>query len=103
MGKKSDFALQEINQEFESQRFQLHQASRRGRSGLERQDQLVWRIGIESHARDGQEIGELRRVCCEETDRARQARIDELSSASREESYDCESAFDSDSGLAEPS
>ena len=26
--KKSDFAFQQINQEFESQRFQLHQASR---------------------------------------------------------------------------
>ena len=31
------------------------------------------------HARDCQEIEELRRICCEETDRARQARIDELS------------------------
>ena len=32
----------------------------------------------EDHARDRQEIEELRRICCEETDRARQARIDEM-------------------------
>ena len=37
------------------------------------------RLFRENHARDCQEIEELRRVCCEETDRARQARIDELS------------------------
>ena len=33
----------------------------------------------EDHARDCQEIEELRRICCKETDRARQARIGELS------------------------
>ena len=33
----------------------------------------------ESHARDCQEIEELRRICCEEADRARQARIHEMS------------------------
>ena len=33
----------------------------------------------EDHARDCQEIEELRSICCEEPDRARQARIDELS------------------------
>ena len=33
----------------------------------------------EDNARDCQEVEELRRVCCEETDRARQAKIDELS------------------------
>ena len=32
----------------------------------------------ENHAKDCQEIEELRRICREETDRARQARIDEL-------------------------
>ena len=35
--KKSVFACQEINQEFECQ----------GRSGSKRQDQFVWRIGVE--------------------------------------------------------
>ena len=38
--RRQDIAFQEINQEFEFQRFQLHQASRGA-------DQLVWRIGIE--------------------------------------------------------
>ena len=33
----------------------------------------------ENHATDCQKIEELGRICCEETDRARQARIDELS------------------------
>ena len=33
----------------------------------------------EDHARDCQEIEELRRICCEETHQARQARIEELS------------------------
>ena len=33
----------------------------------------------ENHAKDCQEIEEFRRICCEETDRARQTRIDELS------------------------
>ena len=33
----------------------------------------------ENQAKDCQEIEELRRICCEERDRARQARIDELS------------------------
>ena len=37
------------------------------------------RLYQESHIRTCQEIEELRRICCEETDRARQARIDELS------------------------
>ena len=32
----------------------------------------------ENQAKDCQEIEELRRICCEETDRARQARIDEF-------------------------
>ena len=37
------------------------------------------RLYQENHAKDCQEIEELRRICCEETDRARQLRIDELS------------------------
>ena len=53
--KSSDIAFHEINQEFESQPFQLHQA------------------------RDCQEIEDLTGICCEETDRARQARTDEFS------------------------
>ena len=37
------------------------------------------RLFQESQAKDCQEIEELRRICCEEADRARHARIDELS------------------------
>ena len=37
------------------------------------------RLFRENHAKDFQEIEELRRNCCEETDRARDAGIDELS------------------------
>ena len=37
------------------------------------------RLYPENQTQDCQEIEELRRICCEETDRARQARIDELS------------------------
>ena len=42
---------------------------------------LEMRNGLfrENQAKDCQEIEELRRICCEETHRARQARIDELS------------------------
>ena len=66
--RNSDIAFHEINQEFESQRFQC------------------------------QEIEELKRICCEETDRARRARIDELSVHQDGESYDRESINDSDIG-----
>ena len=41
--------------------------------------ELRYRLFQENHARDCQEIEELRRICCEESNRARQARIDELS------------------------
>ena len=68
--RNSDNAFHEINQEFESQQFQLHQASRRADRaqrdnvslyGLELRKTLLQ----ENHARDGQEIEELRRICCE--------------------------------------
>ena len=46
---------------------------------LYRELELRNRLFQEDHARDCQELEELRRICCEETDRARQATIDELS------------------------
>ena len=70
---------------------------------MENQLELRNRFFQEDHARDCQEIEELRRVCCEEADRARQARIDEIVYASREESYHCESIDGSDSGITEQS
>ena len=83
--RRQDIAFQEINQEFESQRFQQHQASRwadqaqRDKISLYGELELRNKLFQENHARDCQEIEELRRICCEEADRARQARIDELS------------------------
>ena len=77
--------FQEINQELESQRFQLQQASRwvdqAQRDKISLHGELELRNGLfqEDHARDCQEIEELRRVCCEEASRTRQARIDEMS------------------------
>ena len=47
------------------------------------------------------EIDELRRICCEESDRVRQLRIDDLSLQQERESYYCESALDSNSGFSE--
>ena len=80
--RKSDIALQEIHQEFESQRVQLHQACRwadqaqRDKISLYGELELRNRLFQENHAKDCQNIEDLRRICCEETDRARQARID---------------------------
>ena len=116
MGKErnSDTAFQETNPEFESQRYQLHQASRwadqaeRDKISLYVEMEMRSRVlqenhardcqEIEDHARDCQEIEELRRICCEESHRAKQTRI---VYASRDESYDCESVVDSDSGILE--
>ena len=83
--RNSDIVFQEINQEFESQRFQLLQASRwadqaqRDKISLYGELECRNKLFQEYHARDCQEIEELRRICCEETDLARQARTDELS------------------------
>ena len=83
--RNSDVALREIHQEFESQRFQLQQASRwvdqAQRDKISSYGELEFRSRPfqENHARDCQEIEELRRICCEETNRATQARIGDLS------------------------
>ena len=83
--RNSDRALHEIKQDFESQRFQQQQANRwadqahSDEISLYGELELRNRLFQENHARGCQEIEELRRICCEETDRARRARIDELS------------------------
>ena len=83
--RNSDFSFEEINQEFESQRFQPHQASRWADQAQRDKISLYGEMEVrnwlfkEDQARDCQEIEELRRICCEEKDRARQATIDELS------------------------
>ena len=80
--RNSDIAFQEINQEFECQ---LPEASRwadqarRNENSLYGELEFKNRLFQENHAGDCQEIAELRRICCEESRRARQARNDELS------------------------
>ena len=84
-GKRDIFCLfkRSIIQDFESQRFQLHQASRWAEQGQRDNISLCVELRIrlfqEDHARDCPEFEELRSICCEDTDRARQARNDELS------------------------
>ena len=55
-----------------------------GRSGSEKisfsgELELRNRLFQDDHARDCQQIKELKSICCEETDRARQARSDDFS------------------------
>ena len=89
--RNSDIAFCEINQEFESQLLQLQQAnqladqSQREKISLFGELEMRNRLFRENQANDSQEIEELRRICCEEADRARQARSDD----------DCESIVDS--------
>ena len=65
--RNSDIALYETHKELESQRLSLY-------AELDLRNRLFQ----EDYARDCQEIEELRRTCCKKTDRASQARIDEL-------------------------
>ena len=66
----------------------------------------LWRIGFEKQAlstrsckRECQAIEELRRLCCEETDRARQAGIDEVSLHQERNSMSVTQIVDSNSGI----
>ena len=83
--RNSDIALYKVNLEFESQRLQLQQANQwadqaqRDKMSLHGELEMRSRLFREHQANDCQEIEELMRTCCEEADRARQARIDELS------------------------
>ena len=83
--RNSDIAYYQINLELESQRLQVQQAiqwadqAQREKVSLCGELEMRNSLFRENRAKDCQEIEELRRVCCEETDRARQARIDELS------------------------
>ena len=75
--RNSDIAFNEINHEFEPQ---VQQANRwadqaqRDKICLYGEMELRNRLFQENH-----DIEEWRRICCEETDRARQARIEQLS------------------------
>ena len=74
--RNSDIALNAINQEFESQRLQLQQANHwtdqahREKITLCGDLEMRNRLFRENRAKDCQEIEELRRICCQETDRA---------------------------------
>ena len=67
--RKSDIALYEINQEFESQRFQLQQANQwahqaqRDKISLYGELETRNRLHGENQAEDCQDIEELRRIC----------------------------------------
>ena len=53
----------------------------------------------EDCAKDCQEIEELRRICCEETDRARQLKLDELSMQQERNTTTVSQLLDSNSGF----
>ena len=82
--RNSDIALCEINREFGS-RFQLQQANQwtdqaeKDKISLYGELEMRNRLFRENQAKDCQEIEEVRKIRCEERDRARQARTDELS------------------------
>ena len=75
--RNADIALYETNQELESLILELHQAKRK--VNLCGELEMRNRLFQKSRARDCQEIEELWRICCEETDRARQWKIEEFS------------------------
>ena len=88
--RNSDIALYETNQQLESQRLELHQVNqwadqaRGANSRLFGELSTKHRIYQEHHARDGQKIRELRRICCKQADRVRQLSIVELSMQKKE-------------------
>ena len=61
--RNSDIAVHEMNQEFESQRFQQHQASRWADQAQRDKNQIVWRIGIEKLALPRKSFKGLARNC----------------------------------------
>ena len=83
--RDSEIALDEINQEFESQRLQRQQANQWADHAQRNNISLFGELKVrktlfrEDHARNCQEIEKLRRIFCEEADRASQTRTDELS------------------------
>ena len=82
-------ALYETGRQLESKRMELYQANQlsdqaqRAKSWLCEESDMRNIAFQEGRARDCQEIEELRRICCVEADRARQMKLDELSSASQ--------------------
>ena len=82
--RSSEIALHESYRELETQRLQLLQANIWDNAQSERislcgELEMRNKLFQESRTKDCQEIEELRRRCCEESDRARQAKLDALS------------------------
>ena len=82
--RSSEIALHESYRELETQRLQLLQANIWDNAQSERislcgELEMRNKLFQESRTKDCQEIEELRRRCCEESDRARQPKLDELS------------------------
>ena len=82
--RSSEIALHESYRELETQRLQVLQANIWDNAQSERislcgELEMRNKLFQESRTKDCQEIEELRRRCCEESDRARQAKLDELS------------------------
>ena len=83
--RNSDIAHYEINLELESQRLHVQHANQwadqaqREKISFCGELEMRNRLFRENRAKKSQEIEELKTICCEETDRAGQARIGELS------------------------
>ena len=105
--RNTDIALDKTGRQLESQRVELYQENQLTDQAQREKSWLFGELGVtngvfhEDRANDCQEIQELRRICWEETDKARQLKIDEqLSLQQRENPSPVKSAFGSDSGLA---
>ena len=74
--RNADIALCETNQELESQILELYQANQWADQAQREKNKLCGELEMrnrlfqESRARNCQENEELRRICCEETDRS---------------------------------
>ena len=81
----ADVALCETGMQLQSQRMELHQANhltdqtRREKIWLFEELEMRNKVFQEDRARNCQEIGDLRRICCAEAERPRPLKYDELS------------------------
>ena len=82
--RNSDVALYETGMQFQSQRMELYQANQLTDQTRRDEVEMKNRAFQENRARSCQEIEELQRICCAEADRARQLRINELSTKKEE-------------------
>ena len=82
--RNADIALYETNRDLESQTLELYHANQLADQAQREKINLCGELDMrnrlfqESRPRKCQEIVELRGICCKETDRAREWRIDEL-------------------------